>query len=550
MISPLERPPKKQRLDSPSHPFPLSLSSSLPPHPATADKTIDDIEVARAQNESRLKSAFEHIFEKYGRDFSDVGDEIDLQTGGIIIDNGHIEAMTAEGDTGEAGGVEKLSADTRGSAALGLESGREESDYEEAYALSELGTPEPSVVKRGNTPRYEPTGAAGEGDDSDADDGSSIDSLFDVEPDSFRQGAGTDTDKAMTTTKANSASEWPAGSLFIDKDKDTNGVDSTWTVPDTAKALSTPTWNKPHFHSTPSSNAVRSASPLGAGSLWSLPRGRGRPSGSGMGKYKKRADSTLNRKPRPTPVTQHWSSGDTSDGSESDDPLQEDHQTLPTPTPVTNIRGKRLKSPAQSQDQSPCPDYIPRLKISTPTKPEDGLHIMNVTRNGDADPKSAPVAHAELHEVNTPGPKPNEDSLAACRNSTPTKTRRPRALMTPNEAKLVMKLRQVEKRRWDDIANYFPGKNHLRQWSCSHYSKLQKDPPRLSRPWSHEELVKLDLFKDLDGLTWAAIWSEFPGRQHAELEFALLRLWAGDEACHNNQFPGTSMSTNGQPATG
>ena len=35
----------------------------------------------RARNDLRLKLAFESIFEKYGKDFTEIGDEIDLDTG-------------------------------------------------------------------------------------------------------------------------------------------------------------------------------------------------------------------------------------------------------------------------------------------------------------------------------------------------------------------------------------------------------------------------------------------------------------------------------------
>lgn len=57
----------------------------------------------REQNDLRLKSTFETIFEKYGKDFDGVGDEIDLETGEIIVDNGHILSMVNERD---AGGLE------------------------------------------------------------------------------------------------------------------------------------------------------------------------------------------------------------------------------------------------------------------------------------------------------------------------------------------------------------------------------------------------------------------------------------------------------------
>ncbi|KAL8820121.1 MAG: hypothetical protein Q9191_007581 [Dirinaria sp. TL-2023a] len=59
-----------------------------------------DLEEKRHRNDLRLKSHFESIFEKYGKDFAETADEIDLETGQIVVDRGHLLAMTDETDTG------------------------------------------------------------------------------------------------------------------------------------------------------------------------------------------------------------------------------------------------------------------------------------------------------------------------------------------------------------------------------------------------------------------------------------------------------------------
>ncbi len=61
-----------------------------------------DLHTRRTQNDFRLKSIFESIFDKYGRDFDGIGDEIDLETGEIVVNNGHILGMTDERDAGDA----------------------------------------------------------------------------------------------------------------------------------------------------------------------------------------------------------------------------------------------------------------------------------------------------------------------------------------------------------------------------------------------------------------------------------------------------------------
>ncbi|KAL9607692.1 MAG: hypothetical protein Q9167_007422 [Letrouitia subvulpina] len=52
----------------------------------------------RARNHLKLKSRFESIFEKYGRDFSGIGDEIDLEKEEVVVDNGHLKEMVDEKD--------------------------------------------------------------------------------------------------------------------------------------------------------------------------------------------------------------------------------------------------------------------------------------------------------------------------------------------------------------------------------------------------------------------------------------------------------------------
>lgn len=62
----------------------------------------DDPDLARNRraNDARLKSRFEHIFAKYEKDFEGVGDEIDLETGEIFVNNGHLKNMRHEVDPG------------------------------------------------------------------------------------------------------------------------------------------------------------------------------------------------------------------------------------------------------------------------------------------------------------------------------------------------------------------------------------------------------------------------------------------------------------------
>lgn len=69
------------------------------PHVFEHDSSTDIFQ-RRARLDLRLKSRFESIFEKYGKDFSGIGDEIDLETGEIVVNHGHVDGLRDETDPG------------------------------------------------------------------------------------------------------------------------------------------------------------------------------------------------------------------------------------------------------------------------------------------------------------------------------------------------------------------------------------------------------------------------------------------------------------------
>ncbi|TKX27278.1 putative centromere protein Scm3 [Elsinoe australis] len=99
----------------------------------------------RARNDRKLKTRFERIFEKYNKDFSQVGDEIDLRTGRVIIDNGHLSRMQSETDPG-------ASASRRFVRAFTQELGTE--DHQESRVLNSAsrGNGMSSALRRQVTP--------------------------------------------------------------------------------------------------------------------------------------------------------------------------------------------------------------------------------------------------------------------------------------------------------------------------------------------------------------------------------------------------------------
>lgn len=59
------------------------------------------LEQGRALAANKLKFRLEEVIAKYSRDFTGIGDEIDLVTGEVVVDNGHVRSMRSEKDTGD-----------------------------------------------------------------------------------------------------------------------------------------------------------------------------------------------------------------------------------------------------------------------------------------------------------------------------------------------------------------------------------------------------------------------------------------------------------------
>jgi hypothetical protein len=109
----MERPAKRQRLFTPLERNYTKSFGGQHEYYETGDSELEgedeeqqgydpdeELQQRRTQLDYKLKSTFESIFEKYGRDFDGVGDEIDLYTGEILVNNGHLIEMEDERDVG------------------------------------------------------------------------------------------------------------------------------------------------------------------------------------------------------------------------------------------------------------------------------------------------------------------------------------------------------------------------------------------------------------------------------------------------------------------
>ena len=655
-LTPLERDSRLSRPNIPPihTPCPL-LQLLLSPSTQTMDDTIErpskrprlsnatapgsqadnlDLQKARHRNDLNLKSIFENIFAKYENDFTEVGDEIDLETGELVVNNGHIGLITE-------------------TSLWDPEINEPESDGE-AYDEEADG----DVLSLEERDFIENIGAGGDA----------------VEGIEISLNAPTSSELHDRESKGKH-SRWDFPSFENEQAKP---VDPIWNAPDFDGKLSTPTLSKPPVYPT-SYNFTRSASPLGASDIWALPK-KGRPSTGGVKRYKN-AGPKKKRKPRASAVTTDWSFAEISDGNDSDDPLNEEQDDLQSPTPkgIFNLRGRKAKPVARDGDDiteaerevadanqpavSPnleerdvaedgeeisdtkiqsnhsfatssadnmrsvtevaniqghehditesvqestvnkeltnnsnnAPDMANTEDLTTTNEPSDNMddkhgtaeaealtrtdtsnnteNIHSTAEVGDEDDASvnsndieeefevsddemelvplngpasstqptvpAPNESPNPPSANTPEPNPNEgtsphvqnttppkDPSPQIQNSTPPKEKPRRRHVTPDEAKLIIKLRHFKRVGWEEILKYFPGwsTDGLSTWDRFHWIKRLEDPP-LCREWTYTERVKLDRLKDLKGISWTDIRRELPGRLLAEVEFELLKRW-------------------------
>lgn len=392
----MEPPTKRPRLsiapDTPKDPY---LYHSPSPDPTTAEETNDelehehehehdhgqvDIHAARAQNDQRLKTIFESIFEKYSRDFTEIGDEIDLQTGEVIVDNGHLLGMEGEDDTGDAGlelGAEcghdvEDGQDSDDDERSGTETGTEQGgDYNRGIWSFTRSQTELRERMNDNAWGWQGDVDDADGDDNendyddDHDDRSSVDSLLDtamsVDDPTAKEPVDEESHPLHRIHNANNDTREP--------------IESIWRVPEIAPKISFSTPQPPPSNNKPTINynSPRSISPPGVRSLWAVPQpGRPRKANTDTPKEKKpkkdmdvKPKTKTSPKKTTTPSTSKpkqfyspakkgdWSFAIHSQGSdsESDDPLQEDYQPSPTPKNPLNIRGKSIGSVTPSRKQ-------------------------------------------------------------------------------------------------------------------------------------------------------------------------------------------------------
>ncbi|RDW87537.1 hypothetical protein BP5796_03231 [Coleophoma crateriformis] len=124
--------------------------------------TVEELQQRRARLDGKLKSTFESIFEKYERNFDGIGDEIDLYTGAIVVNNGHLLDMQDERDAGRSQRMGTL----RG--LIGDSDGEDTDDSEEGSVEDSQGDDDDDAGEGSEVHGY---GSTGDDSDEDNEDG-------------------------------------------------------------------------------------------------------------------------------------------------------------------------------------------------------------------------------------------------------------------------------------------------------------------------------------------------------------------------------------------
>ncbi|OQE20947.1 hypothetical protein PENFLA_c015G00673 [Penicillium flavigenum] len=516
-----------------------------------------DLPAARAQNDSRLKSLFEGIFAKYSQDFTNIGDEIDLQTGDIVVDNGHLLGMRREDDAGDhlrswlpqgdLDGPEDPDADDDNDT-------KEEEDEFFSMASSPGG-------RSSNAPREESPSKQ-----LQTDMDTSLDFVFTYK--------ASGTAGHSPTTKEKHVSH-PTNPIPTSKPQD-----PLWAVPDLPPSFSTPT-TETRKSNVGFSSPARSQSPPGSGSVWAVRKPRKPRTETKPKATPSKRRPAAKRKYHSSPVTHDWSFAAVPDGNESDDPLQ-DYEPSPTPSKVKIIRGKR-HIPTKENDGPSTPSKQPDPVIEVDDY-EGGCETRDQEEEvPDADleeercepsnhidqgPEACPedggcekshqedeVPDEQFQEGCGPNDQENEAPGAEYKNEVPLdpmvqvdltpkttastlaptpypmeNTPSKRRPIAPDEAKLIVCMMHKQEKKASDVMHMLPGREYqtVWHWFYNHWTRRLANPPPLSAAWSQPELATLSRLSTQSDLTWGQIQSRFQGRSRHEVEFELLRAFVGE----------------------
>lgn len=465
----------------------------------------------RDRNNQKLKSRFEHIFRKYEHDFTGIGDEFDIHTDQIIVNNGHLEYMRNEADSGTTASSkfvktfrEKLAHEDESITSEDEEDEEDQDDGSTAGSDTELEEADASQIVSQHTPRLPQLFKllAGEGtsqeplevpDDEESEDDS-------VSETTSRDQTPAVVD-ALRITKRSSSAEARARSKRPMADDDTVHALGMSIATQLAKLMGAssrkkpkkkatvmhgatdPVWDYPELKQTSKTKRKRSISPgpppqLSSSPQTTSPEGRSLWAITGStqhGKRRRRDDTSnaveLKVRKYGNPTESHdskrcWNCSLTRSPSWRRGPHGQD---LCLPCGQYYEHHGRMKGfdsatpPVDSQPQTSVPTSRNIEESETVTDTENSLvlegdaeHIQYEKEMHHADKTPEHVPRVEDDERSTPS-IPYQANTSRPIISSASKRKVP-AKWTIEEDALLIKLKERDRLSWDTIALHFPNR--------------------------------------------------------------------------------------------
>lgn len=251
-------------------------------------------------------------------------------------------------------------------------------------------------------------------------------------------------------------------------------------------------------------------------------------------------------------MARDWSFAKVADDDESDDPLQEEWPSSPLPfLRQINITSKQdFDSQIKAADENLHAESViitSRVDASCqpPTQADPSVHGQSGVdperddQGGHSERSltttDVPVEyHNLLSELPSPVSPHSQSTAHSPLKYSPTKAN---TKFSPDDVKLIVCMRYVQDRTWKEVLDALPGRTltQIYQWNQVHWSDRRACPPEISAPWTQAELEILESLADRTGLSWPEIMGELSERSQPEVEFELLRRWAGDEVWEGEQ---------------
>lgn len=540
-----------------------------------------DLEESRARNDLRLKSTFEAIFKKYEHDFTGIGDEIDLHTGEIVVNNGHIRDMGSERDTGD-----RIAGSSRNMRAPTSAIGEERRPRDTASLLSDdferLSSPEPKQAKV-----YA---------DMEVQSDDDVDSLLGSEHDTDLPTESYPRMKDMSDAGENARDGKPRneGSPFrhlpsrqailsqfgpilglqianpVSNVGNTNfaPVEEAWCVPDLPSA---PPARRPIFNSLIDMRRRRSLSPLNQTSIWAPPRSTGRRRKDGFVDIGKstptfHSSPTIKAKAPIADNTQMESRNGNyervlfGDGSHHPHPKRKLHESPLRHLPSYQENGPELYTNERSNtfsDHQIEPQQVNR-KASYTTPNPSPLHVSKTLQNSQVSPlkrkelqqpkhtaatlseggpsikKLDHESHIRSERITTQHPGARlQELVSPCSNPSPLHERKRLtycARWTLPEEELLWHLKENTDLDYTQLVKYFPARTkaniRTRYLLMAPRSKLRSGDSKASQgpPYTLQEDELLRELRSEKGLAWKDIMTSFPTRTINSLKMRYCRI--------------------------